>query len=124
VKKFISKRRAAFGFAFKGIYLLVKYEAHARIHLVASILVIAAGFYFQITKTEWLAILLAISSVFAAEGFNSAIERLTNKSFDGIHPQAAAIKDLAAGAVLICAIVAAIIGLIIFTPYLLMFWQL
>lgn len=122
MKEYINKRIAAFGFAFKGIKFLIKHEAHARIHLVASVLVIAAGFFFQITKTEWIAVLLAISSVFAAEGFNSAIERLTNKIFNGIHPQAAAIKDLAAGAVLICAIVAAIIGLIIFVPYLILLW--
>jgi len=86
------------------------------IHLVAAALVIAGGFYFAISTTEWIMIILCIGMVMAAEIFNSAIEELTNLVSPQYNKKAAVIKDMAAGSVLVCAIVALIVGLIIFTP--------
>src|SRR5699024_12017447 len=76
-----------------------------------------AGIRLEITRTEWLVILLCFAMVLAAEAFNTAIERLVNLVSPDYHPVAGDVKDIAAGAVLICAIFAAIIGLIIFVPY-------
>jgi diacylglycerol kinase (ATP) len=74
---------------------------------------------FGITPTEWCIVTLCFGMVLAAEGFNTAIERLVDLVSPDYHPIAGDVKDIAAGAVLICAIAAAIIGMIVFLPYLL-----
>lgn len=108
-------------FAFRGIYLLFKGEANAWIHLAAAVGVVIAGIVYHITNTEWLFITFAIGCVFSAELFNSAIETLVDKVSPEQHPVAGKVKDLAAGAVLLAAITAAVIGLIIFLPKILPF---
>lgn len=102
--------------ALRGCVMLFGNERNAKIHLVAFVLVVGAGFYFGIDKTEWMIILLASGAVIAAEAMNTAIEG----TIDIVHPhhgeKAGRIKDIAAGAVLIvtCAAIAA--GVIIFLP--------
>ena len=81
-------------------------------------MVTVCGFYFGITPTEWCIVVICFGVVLAAEGFNTAIERLVDLVSPGFHPIAGDVKDVAAGAVLICAIAAAIVGSIIFLPYL------
>ena len=78
-----------------------------------------AGIHFGITPTEWCIVIICFGLVLAAEGFNTAIERLVDLVSPDYHPIAGDVKDVAAGAVLICAIAAAIIGGIIFLTYLL-----
>lgn len=108
-----------FVYAGKGICSFVQSERNARFHCLAIAVVTAAGFYFGISHGEWIAVVLCFGMVLAAEGFNSAIERLVNLVSPGRDPLAGDIKDVAAGAVLVCAIAAAVVGLIIFLPYLL-----
>ncbi|MBR2456835.1 MAG: diacylglycerol kinase family protein [Bacteroidaceae bacterium] len=115
----LKKRIKSFGYAFKGIASLLKKEHNAWIHCLAIVVVTSLGFYFHITPTEWCIVLLCFGMVLAAEGFNTAIERLVDLVSPERHPVAGDVKDVAAGAVLICAIAAAIIGCIIFLPYLL-----
>jgi diacylglycerol kinase (ATP) len=115
----LKKRIKSFGYAFKGIASLLKKEHNAWIHCLAIVVVTSLGFYFHITSTEWCIVLLCFGMVLAAEGFNTAIERLVDLVSPERHPVAGDVKDVAAGAVLICAIAAAIIGCIIFLPYLL-----
>lgn len=115
----LKKRIKSFGYAFKGIASLLKKEHNAWIHCLAIVVVTSLGFYFHITPTEWCIVLLCFGMVLAAEGFNTAIERLVDLVSPERHPVAGDVKDVAAGAVLICAIAAAIIGFIIFLPYLL-----
>ena len=115
----LKKRIKSFGYAFKGIASLLKKEHNAWIHCLAIVVVTTLGFYFHITPTEWCIVLLCFGMVLAAEGFNTAIERLVDLVSPERHPVAGDVKDVAAGAVLICAIAAAIIGCIIFLPYLL-----
>lgn len=86
--------------------------------MVAAILVIAAGFIFGISLLEWIAIVLAIGFVFVVEIFNTAIENITDFISPDEHPSIKRIKDMAAAAVLISAIVAVIIGLMVFLPEL------
>ena len=114
----IKKRIKSFGYAFKGIAKFVSGEVNAWIHCTAIVVVTLMGFYFHITPTEWTAVVICFGMVLAAEGFNTAIERLVNLVSPGFHPIAGDVKDIAAGAVLVCAISAAIVGLIIFVPYL------
>lgn len=115
----MNKRIKSFGYAWKGVRSFIGREPNARIHCLAIVAVTAAGFFFGITRTEWLVIIVCFGLVLAAEGFNTAIERLVDLVSPERNPIAGDVKDIAAGAVLICAIAAAIVGLIIFTPYLL-----
>lgn len=114
----LQKRIKSFGYAFKGIGSLLKKEHNAWIHCSAIVLVTIAGFYFGITPTEWCIVVLCFGIVLAAEGFNTAIERLVDLVSPDYHPIAGDVKDVAAGAVLICALAAAIVGFIVFLPYL------
>lgn len=113
----LKKRIKSFGYAFKGIASCLKKEHNAWIHCMAIVIVSACGFHFHITPTEWCIVLLCFGLVLSAEAFNTAIERLVNLVSPDFHPMAGDVKDVAAGAVLICAIFAAIIGCIIFIPY-------
>lgn len=121
-KKILCKRLKSFGCAFRGIGELIKSEPNARIHLVATIVALAAGFAFHISGAEWCIILIVITMVWAAEGFNTVIERLTDHIFKEYHETARFVKDISAGAVLICSAAAMVCGLIIFLPKLLRFF--
>lgn len=105
-------------YAFRGLNFLFRGQPNAWIHLTAAIGVIIAGFLCHLSSIEWGVIIFAIGLVFSAELFNSAIEELVNKVSPEFHPLAGKVKDLAAGAVLVAAITAAIIGAIIFLPKL------
>ncbi len=94
-------------------------EPNAKIHLLAAILVIAAGFWLGLEKVEWCLVVMAIFGVFAAEAINTAIEELTNLVSPEPHPLAGKVKDLAAAGVLFTAIGAAITGFIVFLPKIL-----
>lgn len=98
------------GYALKG--------RNFKIDVAAAIVVLAAGWYLRISHSDWIAIILCIGLVMSAEAANSAIEEICNKFHPETHPHIALIKDLAAGSVLIAAIAAAIVGLIVFLPYL------
>ena len=108
-----------FGYAFRGIGLLLRNEHNAWIHLVASVLVFVLGFVCRISTMEWVAVVLCIGGVLAAEALNTAIEALCDHVTPERHPNIMRIKDLAAGAVLLLAIAAAVVGTIIFLPKLL-----
>ena len=113
----ITKCFRSFRFAFNGIWLFFKNENNARIHLFASVLVIAFGFYVQLPTTSWLWIVVAIGLVWMAEAFNTAIEKLVDLVSPGFNSKAGEIKDLAAGAVIFAALVAFTIGILIFKDY-------
>jgi len=112
------------GFAIQGIRQLLKTEQNARIHLFVSIAVIVAGFFFCLTALEWCIVLLCIGLVWAAEAFNTALETVTNHLFKERNETARIIKDVSAGAVLICALAEAACGLIIFLPKVLALFHL
>jgi len=110
----------SFGYAFTGIYDLLRSEPNTRIHLLATICALIAGILLRISKTEWCIILIVIALVWAAEAFNTAIEKLTDHLFPEYHEKARFAKDISAGAVLVCAMAALVCGLIIFVPKLLL----
>jgi diacylglycerol kinase (ATP) len=115
----LRKRVSSVQYALQGLVDLVKSQPNARIHLTVGTFVIAAGFYFRITKTEWLAVLLCISLVLALEAVNTALEYLTDLVSPNHHPLAGKAKDVAAAAVLIAALGAVAIGLMVFGPRIL-----
>lgn len=112
------KQLRSFGYAWKGIRSCVGKEQNLSFHLIATAAVVTAGSVVGITRAEWTAVVLCIGMVVAAELFNTAIERLVDLVSPERHPLAGQVKDIAAGAVLVCAAAAAIVGLIIFVPYL------
>ena len=117
----LRKRIKSFSYAFAGIRVLLREEHNARIHLVAAVAAVAAGFLFGITPGQWTAVVIVIAMVFSAEAVNSAIERTADFVKAERDDRKRDIKDLAAGAVLICAIGAAVVGVIVFLPYVIKF---
>lgn len=113
---YLNKRKKAFGYAGRGIRRLVSHEAHAKIHLLAAVLVVIVGAIVGLSANEWCLVILCIGGVLMAEGFNTAVELLSDKVSPEYDPLIGAAKDIAAGAVLIMAIAAAAVGLIIFLP--------
>lgn len=107
----------SFYFAFSGIKTALWTERNMRIHLLVSIVVIGCSIFFSINKLEWLFVIIAIGGIFSLELMNSAIERVVDLITVEYHPLAKQAKDLAAGAVFIYAVIAVVIGLIIFIPY-------
>lgn len=110
---------SSFKFGFQGIASAAARERNMQIHIVISVFVLVAGLVFSISKYEWIAILLCIGGMIALEMLNTAIERTVDMYTKEFHPLAKQAKDIAAGAVLIFAIVSVIIGLIIFIPRIL-----
>jgi undecaprenol kinase len=109
----------SFSYAISGIIIALRSEKNMRFHLFCSIIVIMVSYYFSITKTEWLFILVAIGGMFALELVNTSIERVVDLVTAEYHPLAKQAKDLAAGAVFVYAICSVGIGMVIFLPYLL-----
>ena len=110
--------------ALRGIKIMFRDQYNIWVHTMILGMVVIGGIFFEITLLEWIFILFAAGMVFAAEAFNTAIEIDMNLTSPEFHPHARDTKDVAAGAVLITAILAAIIGIIIFLPRIVvwMFW--
>jgi len=111
-KKFL----LAFRYAFAGLFYAIKSEQNMRIHLSVTVLVAIAGVYFHLRDYEWIALILAIALVVAAEALNTAIERLADRVTRQEDDLIRYAKDSAAAAVMILAIASALVGLIIFLP--------
>lgn len=112
------KRVLSFKYALEGIVSALKEEPNLKFHFVIASLTIIAGIFFQISKIEWLIIIILIGLVFTIELTNTAIEVIVD-SFTAVeHPQAKLAKDISAGAVLIASLASLVVGIIIFLPYL------
>ncbi|NTV65305.1 MAG: diacylglycerol kinase family protein [Oscillochloris sp.] len=110
---------SSFGYALAGIWYLVRTQRNAQIHVLAAACAVALGATLRIARWEWLALVLVIALVIAAEGMNTAVEAVVDLVTSTRHPLAKIAKDVAAGTVLICAIAAVIVGCIVFIPHLL-----
>ena len=108
--------RKSFGYAFAGIWTCIRQERNMRIHLTAAILVTAAGTLLRISVTEWMLCLILFGLIMSLEMVNTALAAVVDLVTEEYRPLAKKAKDTAAGAVLISAIMAAVIGLIIFLP--------
>lgn len=112
----MKKRIDSFKHAIRGIRMVLKSETNMQIHLIFVILVVVSGILFCISTTEWMLCLLAFGLVTGAEMLNTAIETIVDLVSPEYHELAGKAKDIAAGAVLISAVFAAVVGLIIFVP--------
>src|SRR5438874_2174012 len=111
-------RIRSFRYAIAGVIRMVRCQHNAWIHAIATGTVIAAGFFFRLSSSEWCWVVLAISIVWTAEALNTAFEFLADAASPNFHPVVRDAKDVAAGAVLITALASAVIGAIIFWPHL------
>lgn len=100
-----------------GVALMLGSQHNAWVHLTATVLVVTAGIAFGISNFEWCFLVVAIVMVWVAEALNSALEFLCDVASPDFHPLVKKAKDVAAGAVLLSAVGAVIVGLIIFVPY-------
>lgn len=112
----------SFGHAANGIVTAIQAERNLRIHLVIAVFVCAIGFFLHLSAIEWCFIIGCFGLVIGAELMNTAIEKLVDMVSPDINPKAGLVKDIAAGAVLLCAIVAVLVGCIIFIPKVLTLW--
>ena len=113
----------AFKYAFQGLVYLFKTQANARFHLGMAAIVVLAGTYFNITKTEWITITICIVGVIGFEAINTAIEALCDAVHPEQHPLIKAAKDVGAAAVLLISFGAVICGILVFWPYILRFFS-
>ena len=116
---YLNGRARSFGHAFRGLKALLQTQPNARIHALATTLVVAAGAFLGLSTFEWALVALAVAGVWVAEALNTSIEFLVDLASPELHPLAAKAKDVAAGAVLVAAIGAAVVGGFVFGPYLL-----
>jgi diacylglycerol kinase (ATP) len=119
MKMILIRRLQSFACALQGLAFLLRTQPNARLHLLAAVLVCAAGGYFGLSRGEWLWITAAIVLVWSAEAFNTALEYLADALHPKQHPGIGRAKDVAAAAVLIAAFGAAVIGMLVFVPHLL-----
>ena len=109
-------RVESFRFAFSGLWYALRAQPNAQIHAVITVSTLALGAWLGLSRSEWAIIALTIGLVWAAELFNTALEVLVDLASPGLHPLAKIAKDVSAAAVLVSAIMAVIVGLLLFGP--------
>ena len=115
----LTQRLRSFRYALAGLRTLLRTQHNAWIHAAATVAVIGAGGYFALSATEWLWLVLAMTLVWTAEAFNTALELLADAVTREQHPLIGQAKDVAAGAVLISALGALLIGVLVLGPHVL-----
>ena len=111
----IKKNR--FKAALDGLVAVFQSERNFKVHVFIFFLVLLFGFFFQIKTWEWMIVLFSSATVFSAEMFNTAIEDMCNYIEPKMDAKIGRIKDISAAAVLTCALISAVVGLLIFIPY-------
>ena len=113
---FITGRLKSVGYAFKGAIKLITTEHSVMVQFSLAIILIIAGFYFDINRYEWMMQILAFGLVLGIESLNTAVEKIADFVHPEFHDKIGFIKDIAAGAVLFAAFAAIAIGLLIYVP--------
>lgn len=111
----------SFKFAGTGIFTAFKKERNMKIHFLAMFVVIVLGFVFRIEPLEWVACIVLFGGVIGAEMFNTAIETVVDLVTPYKNEKAKIAKDVAAGGVLVWAVVSAVVALVIFVPKVVFF---
>jgi len=115
----LTKRARSFAHAFRGLGTVIATQHNAWIHLVATVVAVALGFFVHLDRVEWCVIILAIALVWITEAVNTAIEFLADEVTRERREGIGRAKDVGAAAVLLAAITSVILGAIIFVPHLL-----
>ncbi len=114
-------RIRSFAFALAGLGTLLRSQPNARIHGTATLAVVGCGIWLDVTPGEWCWLVLAMMAVWISEALNTALEFLADAVCPELNPQVKHAKDVAAGAVLIAALGAVVIGILVLGPYF-AFW--
>lgn len=117
----LAGRLRSFRYAARGLWVLLRSQHNAWIHAAATGAVFAAGFFFGLSALEWCAVILSIAAVWTAEALNTALELLADAATREFHPLVERAKDVAAGAVLVAAIAALLVGALVFWPHV---WEI
>ncbi len=118
MNRWLSLRLKSFAYAVRGVGTLLREQTNAQIHLLASSLVFAAAFALDLSRVDWQMLVLTVALVWLAEALNTALEYISDAAVPQFHPLIAKAKDVAAGAVLICATFAVCMAVLVFYPYL------
>lgn len=113
---FITGRLKSVGYAVKGAFKLITTEHSVMVQFSLAIIMIVAGFYFDIDRYEWMMQILAFGLVLGIESLNTAVEKIADFVHPEFHDRIGFIKDIAAGAVMFAALAAMAIGLLIYVP--------
>ena len=108
----------SFKFALDGIIAALKAEPNLKFHILIGLLVALLSFFLNISRQDWVVVIMIIGFVIAVELTNTSIETVVDHFTENPHPGAKLAKDISAGAVLVSALTAAIVGILIFTPYI------
>lgn len=108
---------ASFGYAFAGLWYVLRTQVNMRVHMVIALLAILMGIVLHISAVEFAIIFVTITTVFVAEMFNTVFELCVDLASPAYHPLAKIAKDVAAGAVLLSAMLAVVIGVFVFGPH-------
>jgi diacylglycerol kinase len=109
-------RARSFRYAIRGMGIILKTQHNFWIQIVGAGIVAYMGVFYRISSTEWTVLVLAVTTVFVAESFNTAMEIDIDLTSPQYHPYARDTKDVAAGAVLLATVGAVLVGCIIFIP--------
>ncbi len=115
-KRFVSGRLRSLVFAWRGAVKLVTTEHSVMVQSVIALIMVVAGFVFDISRTEWMMQILATGLVIGIESLNTAIEKIADFVHPGFHEKIGFIKDISAGAVFLAALAAIAVGLLIYVP--------
>ena len=118
MKTLFESRLNSFHFALNGLFATLRTQSNIWVQTPIGVLVVLAGLYFNISRAEWLILVLTIAGVLTAELINTSIEVTLNYLAKEHHLDVKAAKDIAAGAVLVSCIASVVIGLLIFLPYI------
>ena len=113
---FLKGRLKSVGFALKGAYNLITTEHSVMVQSSLAVLMIIAGFYFHISREEWMLQILAFGLVLSVESLNTAVEKIADFIHPEFHDRIGFIKDIAAGGVMFAALAAIAVGLLIYVP--------
>ena len=115
----VGARARSFRYAARGVVALLRSQHNAWIHAAASVAVVGLGLYVGLSRLEWCLVVLAMVAVWSAEAVNTAFEALCDVASPEAHPLVERAKDIAAGAVLLAAAGAVVVGVLVFGPHLL-----
>jgi diacylglycerol kinase (ATP) len=118
----VAALRRSIAYAARGVTVMLRTQHNVWLHTVATLAVVGLGVAVQLSRLEWCAIVLAIMAVWTTEALNTALEIVTDLASPAVHPMAGRAKDVAAGAVLISAVGASVMGALVFAPHLWRWW--
>lgn len=113
---FVTGRFKSMGFAVKGAFKLITTEHSVMVQSSLAVIMIIAGFWFDISRTDWMFQIFAFGLVLSIEGLNTAVEKIADFVHPDYHQRIGFIKDIAAGSVFFAALTAIAIGFLIYLP--------